>query len=422
MNITIVTPTAETSAIGRISRLLREALVTYGHSCTLLSGATSSDNGTASNGHHTEQHIGILATSDIIIYQVGDHYGWHGDMLRWYKTYPGIICLHDFVLEHLWEGYTKNNNYPNGDYEIIDQLRKRTINNTEKNKAEDKKVQPSPLTEMFASFALGVYTHSAWGIRPILENCPGPVWVFPLCHPKRRLPGHKHNAKSVERKDSNIRLLTFGNIIANKQVKQIIESIAADTKLSGQVSYRVVGLIEAEILLRFRQRVAELGLDVIFTGEVSDEALDAELRIADVVIALRWPTLEAGSASVIEALWNGKPTIVTDAGCYRDLPDDVVIKVSPVDQAHQLSTALLSLLNHPEKRYELGIRAQSFATSEFDPHLYGGRVAEFCELVLQKSFAMRAGMAMTRQLGEWGMPIHHDAALNAIAEKLSVFK
>jgi len=410
MNITIVTPISKKSAIAKISQILSDKLNNNKINITIIaSDADNVANKSTKYVSYSQYNIvnKILKNSDIIIYQIGNNYEFHAGVLFWMTLHPGIVCLHDFYLRDLFDGHRIK--------EHVDKFGVyREISESEMQRAD-----VCTFTDIPLRFALGVFTHSAWGIAPVVEACPGPVWIFPLCHPKPLLGPEGGNVEPLKYHNAKVRILTFGHINPNKKVDQIMEAIGLNAEIGKNVSYRVVGPIESALLLKYVQRAAELGIDVAFLGEVSDDDLDRELQTADVVVALRWPPLEAGSASVIEALWNGKPTIVTDAGCYRDLPDDVVIKISP-DDTNQLGIALVSLINSPDIRTKMGLRAQAYARLEFSPEIYAGRVAEFCEVVLKKSFAMKAGMSMVRHLGEWGMP-QRTGALQLLAEKWSVF-
>ena len=55
------------------------------------------------------------------------------------------------------------------------------------------------------------------------------------------------------------------------------------------------------------------------------------MAACDVLVNLRYPTMGETSGSVIRALSLGKPLVVSDVGWFRELPDDVVLKV-PVDE------------------------------------------------------------------------------------------
>ena len=77
-----------------------------------------------------------------------------------------------------------------------------------------------------------------------------------------------------------------------------------------------------------------------------DEArLWALMAGVDVCVNLRHPTMGETSGSAIRALSLGKPLVVSDVGWFRELPDDVALKV-PIDERRGAtrSTAALELL------------------------------------------------------------------------------
>ncbi len=74
------------------------------------------------------------------------------------------------------------------------------------------------------------------------------------------------------------------------------------------------------------------------------------------ICCLRWPVFEGGSASAVEAMLSGRPIIVTDAGFYRDLPDDLVFKVDRRQELDSLTTQLTRLIADPSLRFRVGAR------------------------------------------------------------------
>lgn len=95
-----------------------------------------------------------------------------------------------------------------------------------------------------------------------------------------------------------------------------------------------------------QRRISEHGIDdrVRFTGYVDEVELDSWLVVARCAIQLRFPTNGESSASVMRCLAAGVPTIVSDHGPLRELPDDAVVKMpAPVESA-VLADALLRLV------------------------------------------------------------------------------
>jgi hypothetical protein len=45
----------------------------------------------------------------LVIYQIGDNYDFHGGAIPWLDKLPGVVCLHDFFVAHLFNGWAQSN-------------------------------------------------------------------------------------------------------------------------------------------------------------------------------------------------------------------------------------------------------------------------------------------------------------------------
>ena len=133
---------------------------------------------------------------------------------------------------------------------------------------------------------------------------------------------------------SSVAVLTVGHVNQNKRVESVIRAIGGSDVLRDRCRYHVVGLVtdqERERLRAVAQAVSFHDLEI--TGEVSNEILRAQIEAADMICCLRWPVFEGGSAiRWSRRMLSGRPIIVTDAGFYHELPDDLVFKVDPTSE------------------------------------------------------------------------------------------
>jgi hypothetical protein len=166
MNLLIFTPTSQKSAVARMACIVTKALIKQGHCVKIV--RTEVKEKLAEPPYPFDADIfhwnyfripSLISVADGIVYHIGDHYGYHKGALAWLNKAPGIVCLHDYFI-----GEEIANEYYSylPDYFIMQASRK------------------APLTEWVASQALGVITHSNWGIQRVLVSCPGPVHVIPL--------------------------------------------------------------------------------------------------------------------------------------------------------------------------------------------------------------------------------------------------
>src|SRR5207248_3003466 len=101
------------------------------------------------------------------------------------------------------------------------------------------------------------------------------------------------------------------------------------------------------------------------------------LSCADVCINLRDPAMEGGSASLVEGLYFGRPMVVTDTGCYRDVPDHCVAKIPPGDEAASLGGVLKTLVEDGARREALGRAGRAHVLENHSPAKYARGLLDF---------------------------------------------
>jgi len=146
---------------------------------------------------------------------------------------------------------------------------------------------------------------------------------------------------------------TFGMVSPAKQTEKLLESWEFVLAEISTARLAVVGSDggsgERECL---RDRIAELGLDehVMQTGDVDEPLFRSWIARSDLAVQLRGGTNGETSAVVAQCLSAGVPTIVTDIGSARELPDDVVVKVDREVTPWSLAGHIVGLLRDPDRR------------------------------------------------------------------------
>ena len=128
-------------------------------------------------------------------------------------------------------------------------------------------------------------------------------------------------------------------------------------------------------------RAAGLDDGFVLTGLLSLPDLVRHLVAADVVLALRFPSLGEMSAVLLRALAAGRPAVVTAGTPAGDeFPEGVVVPVDPgrYEEA-ELEAMLDRLLASPELREAIGERARAHARRHHDPERLAGRLLDFLE-------------------------------------------
>ena len=435
MKILFFTPCLKASAIGRVSTLVVTELRRLGHQLVVVRAEepnlflqpTHDFGCNLVNWNEADRIQEQARNCDLTLYNVGNNFQYHRGCMEWLKEHPGLVCLHDNFLGHLFWSYS----------EVVGRTRAKELlvhfyGETVSHRFFDHATSASfieyaseaaPMTEWIASMATGVLVHSSWAMDRISRSCPGPVEVVPLPYdaPHLKPPLAGKALAQTNTKGDGLSVLTIGHVNPNKRHASVIKAIGSSELLRERMCFRIVGAIEPPVAQALQAQADALGVRVVISGEVDSWRLAAEIHAADAMCCLRWPALESASASTIEAMLYGKATIVTDTGFYRDLPDDCVLKISPVDEVNSLRAALERLAQAPDERLALGNLALHYATATFRADHYAERIVAMRGRIAQAKILAGTAHMFTATLKRWGMQSTPDL-LDPVAAPLAIFQ
>ena len=413
MKIAWVTPYNTRSAIGRFSQLLVEALGNEDHDVVIVRSEaheilTGSDvlPGTKIVRWDEVCYLpDFWSAFDAVVYNIGDNYPFHAGAIELLQRFPGVVIFHDYFLLDLFSAWRAAKGEQAFADRILDDiygydaaLRFHAQDGLEG--WEEYTSEHFPLTEWIARLADGAVAHSSFYADRLERCCGGPVVVTPLAY----------NALSdfqplAEREQNfKVSVLTVGHVNQNKRVESVIRAIGGSDVLRNRCRYQVVGLVtdqERERLRAVAQAVSFHNLEI--TGEVSNEILRAQIEAADMMCCLRWPVFEGSSATAGEGMLSGRPIIVTDAGFYHELPDDLVFKVDPTSELSSLTSQLTRLALDPALRATVGARAAAWAKTEFSVHTYVARLVAFLEEVARVRPTLRVAAHFGQIFSDLGL-------------------
>jgi len=221
-----------------------------------------------------------------------------------------------------------------------------------------------PMLEWLAPQTIAAVAHADHYVGRLQNSCPGPVKKIPLAMTFLDLP-------SAPPRWSRMTIAVIGHANPNKRIDQLILAVAASPMLRQCCRIRVIGYATDEDRngLTAHARALEIPPPE-FTGSVSEEELRWQLRDIDVICCLRYPVLEGASASLLLALSSGRPTLVSNHGCYAELPEGIVMACTPGAEALDVMRHLESLVAEPGAGVAMGLRAQAAVTRFFSPAVY----------------------------------------------------
>jgi hypothetical protein len=120
-------------------------------------------------------------------------------------------------------------------------------------------------------------------------------------------------------------------------------------------------------------------------GFAPDRDFVGYLAACDIVLNLRHPTVGESSGTLLRALGLGKAALVSEVGSFRELPDDVCLKV-PVGPGEEdaIFEYMNLLASRPDVAREIGARAKDYVARECGWGSVARRYAEFLEDVAKQ--------------------------------------
>jgi glycosyltransferase involved in cell wall biosynthesis len=311
--------------------------------------------------------------ADVYLYHVGNDPHAHGWIVDALHRRPGVVVLHEFVLHHLISGLTLARGDVDGylaalerDAGLVGRLLGHAVADSRIDPLWETRPQDFPLAAEVLDLAAGLVVHSRYVEQRAREaGYEGPIWLIPM--PAWPVP-HVEPA-AIE---GSPLIGCFGHINESKRVPQLVLAFERLRRRIPGARLLLVGAVSP--------RLGELRLPdgVVREEYVPEDRLWALMAACDACVQLRAPTMGETSAVAVRALSVGKPLVVSDVGWFRELPDDVAIKV-PVGEGE--IEALEAALERAAASPEMGAAALRLAETEHDL----GRVADAYAAALAES-------------------------------------
>jgi glycosyltransferase involved in cell wall biosynthesis len=341
-----------------------------------------------------------LSRYDAVVYNMGDHPGFHGAILDLSLRVPGVVVVHDLSLVHLVFNRLRG---VHPEYFVATVQRwygaegRRAalegLEHPDEWSWRPETVQQFPMTEVALERATAVVTHSQYAARALAGRYVGDVTVLPLPVDLDRQPADAQVDLPVP--DDALLILQAGVVNPNKHVLTVLDAIV-EADLVDEVHLVVCGHARPGELEKLNQRIAALGLERCTTvlGEVSDATLHALRSRADIATVLRHPCGEAASAVLAETLGYGLPVVSVDDGCYREAPAGAVIRVPvPPTPAH-VGAALRQWVDDKQSRERAAAQGRAFVLQNHSPESYARGILT----AIRKAGAARRRVALAEDL------------------------
>jgi glycosyltransferase involved in cell wall biosynthesis len=363
----------------------------------------------AAETHATVRHYDVnhppwreISEADVTFYQMGNDPRYHYPIWRMSQQHPGIVILHDLMLQHFFSGLLFHN---------LGLSRREYLEMVERHHGAAGRVlaeshlhgglgpeelgQKCPLTGGATENALAVIVHSETALRFFSKETPAAY--LPLCvgapapaeHPPRKTDSDAY------------RISLFGFLGPNRRLPVLLRALANFARRD-RFRLDVYGTIDGAE--KIQQLICRLGLSDLVTmhGFVHQDELDEALRRTDLVVNLRNPSMGEASGSQLHLWQYGLPSLVTRSAWYSTLPDSTVAFVRPERETEDLQAHLAGFLEDPEKYRELGRNGRAHVARNHSMETYAqsllevaNRAPEFRNRWIARDLARRAASAMT---------------------------
>ena len=324
---------------------------------------------------------------DLVVYQVGNNWNCHREVVQMLKKYPGIVELHDVGLHYLaieriietqdWDEYKRLAEYCHGQRgrKIVEDYLQGIGDAPWSNHPMDMSMTRHILEE-----ATAIIVHSEFAKQMVLALFPDKPIANIILHSLDIVQDFKQYQLECRKKmklDPKILIMgSFGFATSAKRILPTLDALAMLKKQRSDFLYILVGEVEKEIAIKKELEARNLIGNVIVTGFTSLEEFKLYMGACDFCFNLRYPTQGESSASLHRMLGMGKPAIVTDIGTFGDYPDDVVLKVGyddhEVEDIYQAVSFLLKDKGELKRRSERALEfARTFCDLTKNAQMYG---------------------------------------------------
>jgi glycosyltransferase involved in cell wall biosynthesis len=317
-----------------------------------------------------------------VLYHFGNN-GVHQHMFELLRRYPGVVVLHDFFLSGVLDNMERDGYLPHAFLNALYESHGYSGLLAHQRQGRNPSIWQFPCNKGVLDSATGIIVHSEFS-RRLAQHWYGgddaALWrTVPLI---RGLPaGHQADTArrqaraALELADDSFVVCSFGMMGVTKLNDRLVDAFLA-SPLAADPRCQLVFVGAADPGLYGREIGRKIAASpaagrVRVTGFVSAEQYAAWLAAADAAVQLRSMTRGETSASVLDCLLYGLPTVVNAHGSSADLPAEVLVQLQDECSSDELGAALTRLHGDAAARQALAERARAYMTAHHAPQQVG---------------------------------------------------
>ncbi len=314
---------------------------------------------------------------DLNLYQIGNS-SFHRYALNAALRFPGVVVLHDLVLQHLFLGFSVEK----GDVALYVSEMKRAYG--ERGAALGRQIAAAlgselltakfPLSERLVERSYGVLVLTKF-MQRWLQRRFGRIPVGKFIE---RAPHHYAPPPPlpVKTRDEARKLLgidpgtfvvaSFGLVTRAKRIDRALEGFRRFLGRGGDGIFLVVGEVQKSYPLAELVPMDDLKDKVTLTGRQPMDRFYLYMLAADVVVNLRFPSTGELSGTLIRTLGMGKPVMVSNTGPFVEFPESTVARIDfGPPEVEEIAETLMWLYRDPRLREAMGRFAREHVEASY---------------------------------------------------------
>ena len=300
---------------------------------------------------------------DIALYHVGNN-ALHREIYQRALAQPGVVVLHDAVLQHFFLGMLDAEhyvdefayNYGDASRDLARQLWEQRARS-----GADARYFSYPMLKRIATASRAVIVHNPAAGAAVREHAPGtPVIEIPHLFQPPQLPSRDETLRfraSLGIGPETLLIGSFGHQRETKRLTVLLRAFEKAIHSGADIKLLISGEF---VSATFESAVAPLLQNprVVRTGYLSETELWRHATATDVCVNLRYPSAAETSGIAVRMMGIGKPVIFTAGDALARIPANACLRVGVgPDEEEMLAGYLLLLAGNRTAAGEIGRRA-----------------------------------------------------------------
>jgi glycosyltransferase involved in cell wall biosynthesis len=361
-----------------------------------------------------------------VVYHFGNSHA-HQHMFALLREVPGVVVMHDFYFSGVLDNLEREAYLPHAFMQALYESHGYTGVLQHRKEGRNPSIWAYPVNKGVLDAADGVIVHADFSkelaTRWYGEGAADGWRTIPLLRGRADASLPLPDARAAARarlglKDDEFLVTSFGMLGRTKLNEELLDAFLA-SPLAADKNCRLVfvgendpGLYGAGLLRTIAGSSAAGRIKV--TGFVDAATYADYLAASDCAVQLRTSTRGETSASVLDCLLYGIPTVVNAHGSTASIDDSLLVKLPDAFNRAELADALARLHAEPALRRELAERALAHMAREHAPAHVGKLYVEAIE-----HFARLGRAATYRKVVAGVAPHFHDHELPPLAAAIA---